>query len=116
MNSDGAKVAQAASSSGRRENCVVPSLAKARYSSSVIGFSPDADDGEARRQQAVDVQVVERGQQLAVRQIAGAAEDDDGDGLDFTHGGSGRRGRRTDGAARRADARRTDCPRATGTA
>ena len=39
----------------------------------------DADDGDTGRKQSVDVQVVERRQELAVREIAGAAEDDEGD-------------------------------------
>src|SRR5262249_43849912 len=45
----------------------------------LVGHRPaaDADDADARRQQAVDVQVVERWQQLPVREIAGAAENDD---------------------------------------
>ena len=100
----------------------------------------DADHREARRQQAVDVQVVERGQELAVREIAAAAEDHQRDRLRGdrrrhagaepgedrivrrAHGGaarhaltcllSSRRVRRTDCAARRAAARRTGCGRA----
>src|SRR6185503_7833210 len=46
----------------------------------VVGhlLAADADDREARRQQAVDMQVVERRQQLAMCQVSVAAEDDDG--------------------------------------
>ena len=40
-------------------------------------FSPDADDGDARRQQAVKLQVVERRQELPMGEIARATEDDD---------------------------------------
>ena len=40
-------------------------------------LTADADDGDVVGKQAVDVQVVERRQQLAVREIAPAAEDDD---------------------------------------
>jgi len=40
-------------------------------------LAADADDRDAWRQDPVDVQVVERGQQLAAREIAAAAEDDD---------------------------------------
>src|SRR3982751_4647853 len=45
----------------------------------VVGrrLAADSDDSDARRQQAVDVQVVERRQQLAMRKVARAAEDDD---------------------------------------
>ena len=96
-----------------------------------------ADDGDARRKQAIEMQVVERRQQLAVRQIAGAAEDHDGRGLGRDMGGfAGRQAlgqsvsghscdrkrssfsphdRRTAGAARPAVARRTDCHRASET-
>jgi len=40
-------------------------------------FAADADDGDLRGKEMVDVQVIERRQQLAVRQVAAAAEDDD---------------------------------------
>ena len=74
-----ANAGQAASSTGRRENSAMPSFAKSRYASSVIGRPADADDRRARRQQTVEMQVVERRQQLAMREVAGAAEDHERD-------------------------------------
>ena len=106
-------------------------------------FPPHADDGDARRQEAVDVKVVERGQQLAMREIAGAAEDHQrhrirGDRKGFAdlqlfeerigsarrrlrdrrlrHRFSSRHVRRTDSAARPATAPRMDCRLAIGSA
>src|SRR5581483_7159495 len=38
----------------------------------------EADDGEAVRQQLIDRQVVKRGDELAVRKVAGGAQDDHG--------------------------------------
>ena len=84
-NSDGANVSHAASSSGRRENCVDAVLREGAIV--VVGSWPCARRRRRRifgGQQAVHVQVVERRQQLAVGQVAGAAEDDDGDRRDFT--------------------------------
>ncbi len=83
-NSASANAAQAFSSIGRRENWVMPSLANSRYASSVIAERPTPTIGGLGGQQAVDVQVVERGQQLAVRQVAAAAEDDDRHDAFFT--------------------------------
>jgi len=40
-----------------------------------------ADDGERRRQEALQGEVVERGDELALREIARSAEDDDRRGL-----------------------------------
>ena len=84
-------------------------------------LTSDTHDRKAGRKQTVDVKVVERGQQLAMRKIAGAAEDHDRDrvnddgGFRVSHR-AGRRGRRTRCAAPRAGALRTGCPHAIGTA
>ena len=100
-------------------------------------IAPGADHGDAGRKQAVKMQVVQRRQQLAMRQIAGAAEDHDCRGLDRDVGGfsggqalgqrfsghsfdrkrpsSSPHARRIAGAARPAIDRRTDCRRASET-
>jgi hypothetical protein len=39
--------------------------------------TPDADDGESRRQSLIASEVVNRGEQLALREITGRAEDDE---------------------------------------
>jgi hypothetical protein len=48
------------------------------------GLSRRADDRERRGEQALQSEVVERGDELALRQIARAAEDDDRRGLGDT--------------------------------
>jgi hypothetical protein len=96
-------------------------------------LAADPDDGDARRQEGVDVQVVQGGEELPVREIAAAAEDDDGDrrgghghrladrqalverllcrtdGRGLRHRASSPRDRRTGCAAPPADVRQTGC-------
>ena len=45
-----------------------------------LGLPRDADDRELARQEPVGLQVVERGEELALGQVPGGAEDDDGAG------------------------------------
>ena len=61
----------------------------------LVGFFPpgEADDFHAGRQFAIDGEVVERGDELAVGEVAGGAEDDDGAGLGASSGRRGLRGR-----------------------
>ena len=109
----------------------------------VVGhrFAADAGNRHARRQQPVEMEVVERRQQFPVCQVAGAAEDDDRHRLGgdrrrrarrelFVQRRVGRREdvfrhracspsprvRRTDCATRRGSARQRDCPGASRTA
>src|SRR6185503_15776685 len=50
------------------------------------GFSTEAEHGEVCREQAIEHQIIERGNQAAARQIAGSAEDDECARLDRSEG------------------------------
>src|SRR5262249_52948169 len=83
----------------------------------------DADDGEVARQGAVAPEVVGGGDQLALRQVSGGAEDDDRAGVAGSRVGhrlsspwDARRARRTSAASPRGPSPRRCAPGATGSA
>ena len=61
----------------RRENCAIPSCIDCRNASSVISVRAKPTIEIPRRQEARDGEVVERGEELAPREVARRAEDDE---------------------------------------